>query len=59
MRNYKANWNNCGTMQRKFTKAWSQEGFTMGLTELKEDSEYLRAILVKGFVWFLMSKSSH
>lgn len=41
MRNYRANWNNCGTMQRKFTKASSQEGFRVGLTKLKEDTEYL------------------
>lgn len=28
-RNCKANWNNCGTTRRKFSRAWSQQGFRM------------------------------
>lgn len=39
MRNYKANWNNCNNMQRKFTTAGSEEGFGKGSTCRKEKAK--------------------
>lgn len=53
MRNYKANWNNCGTTQRKFTKAWCQQCFRTDPTKLQENYVF------ESFVWFLRFQAFH